>query len=75
MSNYLNLLGLANRARKLVHGEGTIVEGIRNKQVKLVLIAEDATDNTTKEIKQINVKATSPLCHHRQPSSTFQSNW
>lgn len=48
MSNYLNLLGLANRARKLVHGEGTIVEGIRNKQVKLVLIAEDASDNTQK---------------------------
>lgn len=50
MSNYLNLLGLANRARKLVHGEGTIVEGIRNKQVKLVLIAEDASDNTQKKL-------------------------
>ncbi|MBR7552930.1 YlxQ family RNA-binding protein [Allobacillus sp. GCM10007491] len=50
MSKYLNLLGLANRARKLVLGEGAIVEGIRSKQVKLVLIAEDASDNTQKKL-------------------------
>ncbi|MET3682178.1 ribosomal protein L7Ae-like RNA K-turn-binding protein [Alkalibacillus flavidus] len=47
---YLNFLGLANRARKLVFGEENIVESIRQQQAKLVLIAQDASDNTTKKL-------------------------
>lgn len=43
------LLGLANRARKIVTGE-FVVKSIQNKTAKLVLIAEDASDNTKKRL-------------------------
>ncbi len=50
MANYLNMLGLANRAGKLVLGEGAIIEHIRSQRVKLVLIASDASPNTHKKL-------------------------
>ncbi|WP_411955488.1 YlxQ family RNA-binding protein [Alkalibacillus sp. S2W] len=48
--SYLNMLGLANRARKLILGEENIVESIRHNEAQLVLIANDASDNTTKKL-------------------------
>src|SRR5690625_1966797 len=47
--NYLNIVGLAYRARKCVTGEDTIVQHIRNKNVKLVLIANDISEQTKKK--------------------------
>lgn len=47
--SYLNLLGLANAAKKLVSGE-TLLKCIRNKKIKLVLIANDASQNTKKKL-------------------------
>jgi len=47
--NYLNILGLANAARKLVSGE-TLLKSIKNKKTKLVLIASDASNNTKKKL-------------------------
>ena len=44
---YLNILGLANAARKIVTGE-TLIKKIRAKKVSLVLIAENASENTKK---------------------------
>lgn len=49
MNNYLNLLGLAARARKVVTGE-TVISKIRSKEAYLVLVASDASDNTKKKI-------------------------
>ena len=46
---YLNILGLANAARKIVTGE-TLIKKIRAKKVSLVLIAENASENTNKKI-------------------------
>ena len=46
---YLNILGLANAARKIVTGE-TLIKKIRAKKVSLVLIAENASENTKKKI-------------------------
>ncbi len=43
-------LGLAMRARKLVTGEELVVAAIRNGQAKLVLLATDASANTSKKI-------------------------
>lgn len=48
-NSYLNILGLANSARKIVSGE-TLLKNIRNKKVNLVLIAADASNNTKKKI-------------------------
>ncbi|WP_454961355.1 L7Ae/L30e/S12e/Gadd45 family ribosomal protein [Eggerthia catenaformis] len=44
-----NTLGLAVRAKCLVTGENVLV-GIRNKSIKLVIIANDASENTKKRM-------------------------
>ncbi|WP_134686241.1 YlxQ family RNA-binding protein [Brevibacillus migulae] len=44
------MLGLAMRARKVVTGEELVVGAIRSNQAKLVLLATDASANTTKKI-------------------------
>ena len=45
----LNLLGLAQRARKLESGSPTVLTTIRSKQARLVIIADDASLNTKKQ--------------------------
>lgn len=47
---WMSLLGLINRARKLISGEELVVKEIRNGKAKLVLLAEDASKNTEKKI-------------------------
>lgn len=46
----MSLLGIANRARKLISGEELVVKEIRSGKAKLVLLAEDASKNTEKKI-------------------------
>lgn len=43
-----NLLGLANISRNIVTGE-KVINVIRNNTAKLIIIAEDASDNTKKK--------------------------
>lgn len=47
---WMSLLGLANRARKLISGEELVVKEIRSGKARLVLLAEDASKNTEKKI-------------------------
>jgi len=49
-NGYLNLIGLAYRARKLTLGEELIVRDIQKKQAKLVLLANDIGPQTKKKI-------------------------
>lgn len=49
MNNFLNTLGLASRARKIVTGE-TLINKIRSNGVYFVVIASDASDNSKKKI-------------------------
>lgn len=44
-----SLLGIAMRGRNLVSGEFQTMEAIKKGSAKLVIIAEDASDNTTKQ--------------------------
>lgn len=44
------MLGLANRARKIISGEELAVKEIRSGKAKLILISADASANTTKKI-------------------------
>lgn len=44
----LSLLGLASRARMITCGD-ILLKDLRNKRVSLVIIAEDASDNTKKK--------------------------
>ncbi|MFL2106508.1 YlxQ-related RNA-binding protein [Desemzia sp. FAM 23991] len=46
----LNLLGLATRAGKLVSGEDLTIKQVRSEKAKVVIIANDASENTRKKI-------------------------
>ncbi|GAB6088190.1 L7Ae/L30e/S12e/Gadd45 family ribosomal protein [Alkaliphilus crotonatoxidans] len=43
-----NLLGLAMKSGQLISGEELCKKAVQNRQVCLVLVAEDASDNTKK---------------------------
>ncbi|MDP4083074.1 MAG: YlxQ family RNA-binding protein [Bacillota bacterium] len=49
-NQWMSLLGLANRARKLVTGEELSVKEIRRGKAKLILLSRDASSNTAKKI-------------------------
>lgn len=49
-NQWMSLLGLANRARKIISGEELTVKEIRSGKAKLILISADASANTTKKI-------------------------
>ena len=47
----VNFLGLAMRAGKVKTGESVIINEIKKHKIQLVIIAEDASENTKKVIK------------------------
>lgn len=49
-NQWMSLLGLANRARKIISGEELTVKEIRSGRAKLILLSADASANTTKKI-------------------------
>lgn len=49
-NQWMSLLGLANRARKVISGEEMAVREIRSGKAKLILLAADASGNTTKKV-------------------------
>ncbi|AND39432.1 YlxQ family RNA-binding protein [Cytobacillus firmus] len=49
-NQWMSLLGLANRARKITSGEELAVKEIRNGKAKLVLLSADASANTAKKV-------------------------
>ena len=50
MNKAYSMISLANKAGKLVTGEDAVRNSIRNGRVKLVIISEDASDNTKKRM-------------------------
>lgn len=48
---FYQLLGLANRARKVVSGQEPVLNEIRKRNAKLVIIATDASETTKKTIQ------------------------
>ncbi|WP_096435368.1 YlxQ family RNA-binding protein [Alteribacter populi] len=44
----LNFLGLAYRARALVTGEDVVLQAVRKGKLRLVIMSEDASENTKK---------------------------
>ncbi|WP_088033786.1 YlxQ family RNA-binding protein [Evansella clarkii] len=49
-TDWLNLLGLIYRAGKLVTGEELVVKAVQKQKLSLVIISEDASDNTKKKL-------------------------
>jgi ribosomal protein L7Ae-like RNA K-turn-binding protein len=47
---WISLLGLANRARKIISGEELSVKEIRSGKARLILLSADASANTAKKI-------------------------
>ncbi|MNI84071.1 putative ribosomal protein YlxQ [compost metagenome] len=43
-------MGLAMRAGKVVHGDQAVLDAVRSKEAKLVVVATDASDNTRKKV-------------------------
>ncbi|WP_027414644.1 YlxQ family RNA-binding protein [Aneurinibacillus terranovensis] len=50
MNKVEQMLGLAMRARKVLTGEETIVKAVRQGEVRLVILSNDASGNTRKKI-------------------------
>ncbi|MBM7636492.1 YlxQ-related RNA-binding protein [Streptococcus saliviloxodontae] len=50
LSKLSNLLGLAQRAGRVISGEDLVVKAIQSNQVQLVFLANDAGPNLTKKI-------------------------
>ncbi|MBA4536230.1 YlxQ family RNA-binding protein [Bacillus aquiflavi] len=49
-NKWLSLLGLANRAQKVISGEELVLKEVRSGRAKLVILSLDASINTTKKI-------------------------
>lgn len=58
----LGLLGLAARARNICFGADSVEEELKNKKVKLVVIAEDSSDRTKKKFVSLCEKEKIPIC-------------
>ncbi|WP_102271419.1 YlxQ family RNA-binding protein [Cytobacillus massiliigabonensis] len=50
VNQWMSLLGLANRARKVTSGEELTIKEIRNGKAKLILLSADASINTAKKV-------------------------
>ena len=57
----LSLLSLCQRAGKMKTGEDTVEKAIQKKEAKLVIIPEDASDNTKKKFTNSAVYYELPL--------------
>lgn len=60
---WVSFLGLANRARKVISGEELVVKEIQRKRAKLVILSEDASENTRKKISDKCAFYCVPLCY------------
>lgn len=49
-NQWMSLLGLANRARKIISGEELSIKEIQRGTAKLIILSADASGNTTKKI-------------------------
>ena len=60
MNKIFGMLGMATKAGKLLSGEFSVERAIKQRKVKLVIVAGDASDNTKKlfldKCKYYNVK-------------------
>lgn len=47
------LIGLATRARKIAYGNDAVMDCIKQKKAKLVMVTEDASEKTRKNIQYV----------------------
>ena len=49
-NRWMSLLGLATRARKIISGEELVIKEVRSGKAKLVILSNDASQNTYKKV-------------------------
>lgn len=57
----MNLLGLAQRARKLITGAETVISSIKQGKVKAVILASDIHENTSEKVLRAAKNANIPV--------------
>ena len=67
----LSMLGLAARAGRIVSGEFTVEKEVKSGRAYLVLIAEDASENTRKKFQNMNSEVPMHLCYDRERLGHF----
>ncbi len=60
----LSLLGLARKAGKVVSGEYSVETALRSGKAHLVLISEDASENTKKKFQNKCAYYHTPICFY-----------
>ena len=60
-SKILGLIGLAARARKVCFGADSVEERTNKKRVRLLIVAEDASERTKDKFKKISEKEKVPI--------------
>lgn len=51
-SRVLNMLGIANKAGKVISGEESVINGLQKGKLKMVFVASDASEATTDSISR-----------------------
>ncbi|MCI8371059.1 MAG: 50S ribosomal protein L7ae [Lachnospiraceae bacterium] len=60
----LSMIGLATKARKTVSGEFSVEKAVKGKKAHLVIVADDASDNTKKKFRNMCEFYQVPICFH-----------
>ena len=60
-SKFWGMLSLAMRAGKLAPGEGKAEDAVRGSKARLILLAEDASDNTEKKFSDMGAFHKAPV--------------
>ena len=69
----LSLLGLAKKAGKLKSGEYCVEEELKKGRAKLVIVANDASDNTKKKFTDKSSFKKVPLCFYSDKAGLGKS--
>ena len=64
-SKALSLIGLATKAGKTVSGEFRTGKEVKSKRAALVIVADDASDNTKKKFKNMCDYYHVPICFYK----------
>ena len=60
--NVLSMIGLATKAGKISSGEFSVEKSVKAAQAHLVIVAEDASDNTRKMFSNMCTYYNVPIC-------------
>ncbi len=65
----LSMIGLATRAGKVAAGEFSVETAIKKREAHLVIIAEDASENTKKQFRDMGNYRKIPVCFYGNKES------